>query len=224
VETIPPKVKICGQTRPEDIRFSFESGADFCGVVVEVASSPRSMTVEQAIPLFAGAASRTFALTAHADMALHARIAERLKPGFFQLTAAEPPEEVKTVRQRFGIPVFKSLHLPARGGDPGEVEKFLALMGEYLAVGCDGFVLDTLAPGMFGGSGKKSDWNLAGKILSATRAKTFIAGGISPHNAREAATLGAYGIDLASGVEIAPGVKSGEKITALFAALRGGGK
>ncbi|MBI5177973.1 MAG: phosphoribosylanthranilate isomerase [Nitrospinae bacterium] len=213
------KVKLCGQTRREDIAFSFASGADFCGVVIEVPSSPRSRTVEQAAELFAGNNERIFALTADAPMALYAAIAKTLKPGYFQLTANEPPEDVKKIRAAFGIPVFKSLHLPREGIAGETAETFVETMLAYLSAGCEGFVLDTLVPGMYGGSGKKSDWELARKIVSAANAKTLLAGGISPENAAQAAAVGAYGIDLASGVETAPGVKSREKIAALFAAL-----
>ena len=69
-----------------------------------------------------------------------------------------------------------------------------------------------------GGSGGSFDWSLlkgrddlAGGVL---------AGGINPGNARKAATVGAYAIDVGSGVEAAPGVKDPAKVEALFAALR----
>jgi len=62
-------------------------------------------------------------------------------------------------------------------------------MRTYLSAGCDGFVLDTRVPGMYGGSGKKSDWELARKIVAATDAKTLLAGGISPENAAQAAAI-----------------------------------
>lgn len=213
-------VKLCGQTRAADIEYSFKRGADFCGVVVAVASSPRTQTIENAKPLFAVNAKKTFALTADAPMTLYGEIARALTPGFFQLTANEEPAIAGEVRARFGIPVFKSIHLPmsAEAGKTREV--FQALIDKYLAASIDGFVLDTKVPKMFGGSGKKSDWNLAGAIIRENPGvKILLAGGIGPHNAAEAAALAPWGIDLASGVEITPGVKSMEKIDALFAAL-----
>jgi len=72
------KVKLCGQTRREDIAFSFASGADFCGVVIEVPSSPRTRSIEQAAELFAGF-KRTY-LRPHRrrSMALYEAIAKRL--------------------------------------------------------------------------------------------------------------------------------------------------
>lgn len=192
-------------------------------MVVEVASSPRTQTLENAKPLFAVDAKRTFALTAGAPMELYQKIALTLLPGFFQLTANEDPATVNGLRTRFGIPVFKSIHLPM-APEPGKTAgHFQALINEYLAAGADGFVLDTKVPKMFGGSGKKSDWNLAETIIrNNPGVKILLAGGIGPHNAADAAALAPWGIDLASGVEISPGVKSREKIDALFAALEGG--
>lgn len=214
-------VKLCGQTRAADIEYSFTQGADFCGVVVEVASSPRTQTIENARPLFAVNAKKTFALTADAPMELYSEIARALMPGFFQLTANEAPAVAEEVRKRFGIPVFKSIHLPMTAEAGKTAEVFQALINKYLAAGIDGFVLDTKVPAMFGGSGKKSDWNLAEAIIRGNPgAKILLAGGIGPHNAAEAAALAPWGIDLASGVEITPGVKSREKIDALFTALK----
>lgn len=213
-------VKLCGQTRAADIEYSFTRGADFCGVVVEVASSPRTQTIESAKPLFAVNAKKTFALTADASMALYGEIARALTPGFFQLTANEEPADAGELRKRFGIPVFKSIHLPMTAEAGKTAESFQPLINNYLSAGIDGFVLDTKVPKMFGGSGKKSDWTLAKGIIGKNPGvKIMLAGGIGPHNAAEAAALGPWGIDLASGVETTPGVKSKEKIDALFAAL-----
>lgn len=191
-------------------------------MVVEVPSSPRTQTIENAKPLFSVNAKNTFALTADASMALYDEIALTLMPGFFQLTANENPATVNQVRRKFGIPVFKSIHLPMVADGGTTAGHFQALINEYLAAGADGFVLDTKVPTMFGGSGKKSDWALAETIIRANPGlKILLAGGIGPHNAAEAAALGPWGIDLASGVEISPGVKSRDKIDALFSSLEG---
>ena len=213
-------VKLCGQTLAADIEYSFKRGADFCGVVVEVASSPRTQTIENAKPLFAVNAQKTFALTADAPMSVLGEIARTLTPGFFQLTANEDAAAVAELRKRFGIPVFKSIHLPM-AAEPGKTAAaFHALIDVYLAAGADGFVLDTKVPKMFGGSGKKSDWKLAETVIRAyPGVKILLAGGIDPLNAAEAAALGPWGIDLASGVEVKPGIKSRDKIDALFSAL-----
>ena len=213
------KVKVCGQTRADDIRFSFESGADLCGVVVEVPSSPRSMTVDSAKPLFDEFGGKLVALTANASHELHEAIASRLKPAAVQLTADEQPEQVKKLIDDLGLKIFKSLHLPPEGSGDGRAEDFLRQMERYSQAGVSVFILDTRVPALYGGSGVKSDWELARKIIEASDAELFLAGGITPENVLEAAALGPAGIDLASGVEEAPGYKSKQKITALFTAL-----
>jgi len=70
-----------------------------------------------------------------------------------------------------------------------------------------------------GGSGRRFDWNLLGERAPPA---TFIAGGIRPDNVRALLKHRPYGIDLASGVENAPGVpgepgwKDETKLRALF--------
>ena len=69
-----------------------------------------------------------------------------------------------------------------------------------------------------GGTGRTFDWSL---VRSHPRlADALVAGGLGPANVREAARLGAYALDVGSAVDERPGVKSPEKIAALFDALR----
>ena len=218
------KVKLCGQTRAEDIRLSFESGADLCGVVLEVASSPRSMSIDSAKPLFDEFGEKLFALTANAEMDFYKTIAVTLKPAALQLTADETVETVKQIIETTGLKVFKTMHLPQEGGagstgGAGSAEDFVKVMERYVEAGVSGFVLDSSVPNMYGGSGVKSDWSLARTVIEAASAEVFLAGGISPENVLEAVSLNPDGIDLASGVEDAPGIKSEKKIKALFKAL-----
>jgi indole-3-glycerol phosphate synthase/phosphoribosylanthranilate isomerase len=69
-----------------------------------------------------------------------------------------------------------------------------------------------------GGTGRAFDWNMVGHHPRIGTA--FVAGGIGPANARAAAAIGAYAIDVGSSVDSAPGVKSASKIAALFDSLR----
>ncbi|MBA3577913.1 MAG: bifunctional indole-3-glycerol phosphate synthase/phosphoribosylanthranilate isomerase, partial [Sphingomonas sp.] len=71
-----------------------------------------------------------------------------------------------------------------------------------------------------GGSGRSFDWAL---VEGHPRlGQSVVAGGIGPANARRAASLGAYAIDVGSAVDLAPGIKSPERIRELFEALRPG--
>jgi len=214
------KIKLCGQTREEDIAFSLVSGADLCGVVIEVPSSKRSMMFEDAAPLFRKFPGKIVALTANADDALYERVAG-LEPAAIQLTAAAASETVHALKKKYGFVIWKSLHLPlqAEKGEPEEI--FLERITAYSEAGCGAIVLDSCTPDCYGGSGMRSDWNLAGRIIAESETDIFLAGGINPANIAEAAALHPYGIDLASGVEVSPGVKSRDKIRALFAAIGG---
>lgn len=73
----------------------------------------------------------------------------------------------------------------------------------------------------FGGTGRAFPWHLASELGTAT--PLLVAGGIGPHNARAALTeSGAWGVDVSSGVESAPGVKSARLMEELVASIREG--
>jgi len=69
-----------------------------------------------------------------------------------------------------------------------------------------------------GGSGRAFDWSRVRDHPELNR--SIIAGGIGPDNAGQAASLGAYAIDVGSAVDRIPGTKSTERMRALFDALR----
>jgi len=215
------KIKICGQTSLDDCLMSIRYGADYIGVVLNVDWSARSLDIARARPIFEKLADRAFMLTFNMPLEPDAaEAAAALEPYAIQLTGQETPAHVSALRELTKRKVFKSIHLSAEGGgrdDPGAV---VALMNEYTNAGVDGFILDTAVKEKFGGTGVKSDWAVAGQIAAAAPRPVFLAGGVNPGNVAEAARVpGVYGIDLASGVETAPGVKSEEKLRALFSAL-----
>ena len=82
----------------------------------------------------------------------------------------------------------------------------------------DRTLFDTIHEGSSGGTGRAFDWGLLRDRPDLPAA--FVAGGINPANAGSASMLGAYGIDVSSGVEAAPGIKDPSKIDALFGSLR----
>lgn len=83
----------------------------------------------------------------------------------------------------------------------------------------DSFVKGEKVPG---GSGVKADWKLSKLAVQTLDKPVILAGGINPENIIEAVeTVQPFGVDLSSGVEISPGIKSHQKITDLFNALNG---
>lgn len=110
-----------------------------------------------------------------------------------------------------GIPVIKALGVRSRE----DLERALGYGG-------DGVLLDTYAPGVFGGTGEKFDWSLAREFKESHPERTMIlAGGITPENAAEAIEQARPdALDVASGAEVSPGVKNFDKVKRLVEACR----
>lgn len=69
-----------------------------------------------------------------------------------------------------------------------------------------------------GGTGKTFEWKLLGKRAPS---HVFVAGGINPANVGAVMKMKPYGIDLAGGVESAPGIKDARLVRALFQTVGG---
>jgi indole-3-glycerol phosphate synthase/phosphoribosylanthranilate isomerase len=136
------------------------------------------------------------------------------------------PDEVGRAADKIGLKAVQ-LHgrenaAEFRGALVSTVELW-ALCGVGTAVapcrpGTDRSLFDTVSNGSSGGTGRAFDWSkLDGRedLPSA-----FLGGGIGPDNARPASRIGAYGLDVGSSIEAAPGIKDPAKVEALFAALR----
>ena len=93
-----------------------------------------------------------------------------------------------------------------------------------LALQCPatGILLDTHAPGVYGGTGQVIDWKSVARFIDRQSPPPIIlAGGITPQNAGEALhTTGISALDVASGAESSPGIKDFEKVSALLTAVR----
>jgi indole-3-glycerol phosphate synthase/phosphoribosylanthranilate isomerase len=191
-------VKLCGLTRVEDVRLAVDAGATHAGFIF-VAGTPRAVTTEAALQL-----------------AQVAKAAGLKAVGVFRDTA---PEEVAAIAADTGLDVVQ-LH----GAE--SVETVRALLPPTVEIWAASADAAPVRPGadrtLFdhgaGGTGETFDWSkIAGR---ADLAASFLAGGIGPANARAASRVGAYGLDVGSGVEARPGEKDPAKVTALFAALR----
>jgi phosphoribosylanthranilate isomerase len=90
---------------------------------------------------------------------------------------------------------------------------------ELGALNADAFLLDASDPKLIGGTGSTFDWSLA---REAKHYGTIIlAGGLTPENVGEAIRQARpFAVDVASGVESAPGVKDPVKLEAFFRAVR----
>ena len=220
------KVKICGITNKEDAELAVGAGADFLGVVVEVAFSPRSLTIEEALELFINPPRPAVALVYQMPFTGINYLIKTLRPAAVQFLspAAEIIARVRELSP--GPAMWQSVHLPPSGEvtDLSDVRRQVA---ESCAAGADVIVFDTAAvikgESRFGGTGQPSDWQLVRQLVADCPVPAFLAGGIDPDNVGDAVRLvQPAGIDLCSGVEARPGKKSAEKIVALMDAVREG--
>jgi phosphoribosylanthranilate isomerase len=219
-------VKICGTTTLEDARLAADAGADAVGFVF--APSPRRVTASElsAMPLEKlGDARRVgvFVSEGCEEIAYDIRAA--------QLTGVQLHGELKfaaidQLRDEFGddLLIIQSLHWPAEGISPG-TERHLraALLAIVEHGGADAVLVDTKTPKASGGTGVTYDWERAREVLleAGGDLRLIVAGGLNAGNVADAIrTLRPWGVDVASGVEAAPGSKDPEKVRAFVREAR----
>jgi phosphoribosylanthranilate isomerase len=206
-------VKICGLTSVEAADAAARAGATYGGLVFHPAS-PRNLSLEAAWGIASAMRGRLkfAALVADADNALLAAVIDAVRPDFLQLHGNETVARTQDIRVRFGA-VIKALPI-AEAAD-------LHAIAPYEAV-ADMLLFDARPPkgaARAGGHGAAFDWTL---LKDKNFSKPwFLAGGLDPANVARAIELsGAAMVDVSSGVESAPGIKSPEKIAQFIAATR----
>jgi len=211
---MPVQVKICGINSAPAADAVLRAGADFGGLVF-FAKSPRHLSLEQGRMLADRMRGRLrlAALVVDENDAALAAIASQVKPDFFQLHGKETPERTAQIRSRFGIPVIKAI--PVSQADD------LAKASAYDDV-AEMFLFDAVpvaGASRPGGHGAAFDWRI---LEGRTFARPWLlAGGLNPQNiGRAIAVSGANMVDVSSGVESAPGLKSPDRIAEFVAAAK----
>lgn len=195
------RTKLCGLTCDADLRAA--RPAAYAGFVF-LPGSPRHVTADEVAPL-AGIARRAgirpVGVFRDEPAETVADVATLLGLHAVQLHGREDADYVQALRRELArsCEIWTALSV---GRDPLESR------------GGDRLLFDNGN----GGSGRSFDWSLVEGHPELSRA--IVAGGIGPDNAPAARQLGAYAIDVGSGVEERPGRKSPDKIAALFEALR----
>jgi phosphoribosylanthranilate isomerase len=200
------QIKICGINSVESADAAVRAGADFAGLMFHP-KSPRALNGEQARVLSDRMKGRTrlVAVVADPDDAILKAIVANARPDFIQLHGKESVARAGDIRSATGLPVIKVLAV-AEASD-------LAAASQYEAV-ADMLMFDAKAPAgaaREGGHGAAFDWQL---LKGRTFARPWLlAGGLNAENVARAVSIsGAPGVDVSSGVETAPGVKSPEMI------------
>ena len=189
------RVKICGITRPEDAQFAEQQGADAIGVVVFSGGvSQRVVEEEKAREIFdaVGPFTTTVAVS-------HTKSKDELE----RMIALRPHAIQISHPFRFDE-------------DPGVAVIRVIGRGDPLPEDCDAVIVDDSH-----GKGRDFDLSYARDTVKRSTVPAILAGGLTPDNVGEAIRrVRPYAVDVASGVELSPGIKDKEKIKAFIAACR----
>lgn len=203
---MPTRIKICGVTRFEDARLAVDLGATALGFNF-YPPSPRYLEPQaaramiQRLPPFVTTVGVFANETEPGGVMAKARQAgvttiQVHGPGFpalDELFAAFPLVVAVAVREGF---------------EPESLRQIKA----------SAYLLDTFAPDLPGGTGRTFDWRVA--CAAKQYGPLILAGGLTPENAARAVReVRPFAVDVASGVESAPGIKDSVKLKAFFAAV-----
>jgi phosphoribosylanthranilate isomerase len=211
---MPVQVKICGINSAAAADAALRAGADFGGLVF-FAKSPRNLSLEQGRVLAERMRGRVrlAALVVDENDAALAAIASQVKPDFFQLHGTETPERVAQIRSHFGIPIIKAVAV-SETADLAKISAYDDAVQMFLFDAVP--AADASRPG---GHGAAFDWRILNGQAFAR--PWFLAGGLNPENVgRAIAVSGANMVDVSSGVESAPGIKSSDRIADFVAAAK----
>jgi phosphoribosylanthranilate isomerase len=205
----PSRVKICGITRRDDARLAADLGAWALGMIF-YEPSPRACSLEEAETI-ASALKRRVELCGvfvNAPLDEIARTCDLVGLTIVQLQGDEGPSFCAEVARRTGAKVAKAIAL-RDAGSLRELERFHT----------DFHLVDGHHDDLRGGTGRTFDWSL----LSQRRSQVplIVSGGLTAENVAAAieAAGAPFAVDVASGVEAAPGVKDPRKLEAFFDAV-----
>ena len=194
------RIKICGVTRIEDALLAIACGADIIGLNF-YPPSPRALSLERAQAIRDAISDRCEVAGVFVN-ATREYIEERLRELSLDLLQFHGDEDDDALR---GWPVKVIRALRLREGEA---------LDTYAHNEADYVLVDTFRPDLYGGTGRTRGLDaLAGADLD----RVFISGGLSPSNVAAAVKLKPFGVDVASGVESAPGIKDAEKLRSFIA-------
>ncbi len=208
VDTATPKIKFCGITDPVDADVAVAAGAWALGLNLWP-GSPRRCRRDVAAEI--AAAHRRHVQIAgvfvNATLDQVARAAEEIGMTIVQLHGDEGPSFCAEAARRTGCRVIKA----ARVRSGADIQALTAFHTDF-------HLLDSYIRGVPGGTGETFAWELAHAHGRGT--PVILSGGLTADNVGEAiAAVRPYAVDVASGVESAPGRKDHAKLREFAAAV-----
>jgi len=197
------EIKICGLTSAEDALQAYQAGATFGGLIF-AEHSPRYIDQKQALNIITGAPLRYVGVFQNHTIHQIITIVNALSLSAVQLHGEEDQEYINSLRAQLptSVQIWKAY---------GVNKQFPQLIENNV----DRHLCDSQIENQSGGTGKPFNW----EILTGNT-PIMLAGGLSPDNIHQAASLGCLGLDLNSGVESSPGKKDTQKLKLVFKRLR----
>ena len=216
--TMSPVVKICGLTNFEDACISTTLGANYIGFIF--AHSPRRVTPEKVRSILKKLHEKNLrnrvtavGVFVNEKKTRIEKIISQTGIDIVQLHGDEPPGEVN----KYPFPWYKTLRIASKE----DLDQIITPRNSFW--NCPQLLIDTKVEGIYGGTGKMIDQEIAYSARNAVhkkKKKFFIAGGITPENVLNVLNkLNPDGIDIGSGVEYQKGKKSFEKFYKLFSEI-----
>jgi phosphoribosylanthranilate isomerase len=200
------RIKICGITNVADAIAAVDAGADALGFMF-YERSKRYVTPDAVAEIVDQLPPFVMRVGVFVDPSVETVNETTSTCGItaLQFHGSESPEFCG----QFGLPVIKAFRITDKNS--------LEALPQYQT---SAWLLDSDVPGQLGGTGAKFDWSLAQRATSLGR-PVILAGGLTPENVAAAVReVRPYGVDVSSGVELAPGRKDAQRVKAFIRAAR----
>jgi phosphoribosylanthranilate isomerase len=212
------RIKLCGLTRPEDIRAAVAAGADAIGLVF-YPPSPRHVSAEQAARLLQElpAFISSVGLFVNADLDQVRQVLATAPISMLQFHGDETPEQCAGIAEAVGRPFLRALRIRPETKSADLLESALHYRGASPLFA--GLLLDTWSDA-YGGTGKVFDWSL---IPAEIAHQAVLSGGLNVQNVTDAVRrIRPHAVDVSSGIEASKGVKDAALMQAFANAVRAG--
>ncbi len=209
---IPIRIKICGVTTPAEAVFAAECGAEAVGLNF-YSRSPRCLSTERATAIVRELPPATSAVGVFVDHSVESLRDVAQAVGLHGVQTYDLPPESDFAPYR-SIPAFR-----VKSAD--DLERIQDYIATAIARGYtpSAILIDSYIAGEMGGTGHKAPWDLLAGFDPGL--PMILAGGLTPENVADAIRLvRPWGVDVASGVESAPGRKDLGKVRAFVQAVR----
>ena len=212
-----PKIKFCGITREQDAELAVSLGAWAVGLIMWPKSA-RAVPLDRAALLAASLKRRAEVVGVFVNPTLDelAATADAVGLTILQLHGQEGPTFCNEAARRTGCRVIKA----ARVHSGADIQALAAYHTDF-------HLLDSYMEGVPGGTGETFNWDLAAEHRriappkgKGQRVPLILSGGLTPDNVADGiAAVRPFAVDVASGVESAPGYKDHDRMRAFAAAV-----